>query len=135
MYCQRHIEFNPRCRIQCEHCEQYYKPLEDLVIYKKNKMSTFELIEKEFCQENQFYDLEQMMYNKDEYNQKLAETNTVKLINFYLEKTGKTYEEIKDILELGFFIGSLKHEFFDYDALEVAYTFENFKELNDLIKK
>ncbi len=27
-YCQSHIEDNGRCNTQCEHCKEYYKPLE-----------------------------------------------------------------------------------------------------------
>ena len=28
-YCQREIENNSRCKIQCDHCTEYYKPLEE----------------------------------------------------------------------------------------------------------
>lgn len=28
-YCQSEIEDNGKCKIQCEHCEEYYKPLEN----------------------------------------------------------------------------------------------------------
>ena len=28
-YCQREIEEETRCKIQCEHCKSYYKPLEE----------------------------------------------------------------------------------------------------------
>ena len=27
-YCQREIEMNPICKTQCEHCKEYYAPLE-----------------------------------------------------------------------------------------------------------
>jgi hypothetical protein len=27
-YCQRQIEGNRKCKKQCEHCKEYYKPLE-----------------------------------------------------------------------------------------------------------
>jgi hypothetical protein len=29
MYCQSEIEFNKRCDVQCEHCKEYYGPLEE----------------------------------------------------------------------------------------------------------
>lgn len=28
-YCQSEIEDNGKCKIQCEHCKEYYKPLEN----------------------------------------------------------------------------------------------------------
>ena len=28
-YCQSEIEDNGKCRIQCNHCKEYYKPLEN----------------------------------------------------------------------------------------------------------
>ena len=28
-YCQREIEFESQCIIQCDHCKEYYKPLEE----------------------------------------------------------------------------------------------------------
>jgi len=27
-YCQREIECNPICTVQCEHCKKYYEPIE-----------------------------------------------------------------------------------------------------------
>lgn len=27
-YCQSEIEDNEKCKLQCEHCKEYYKPLE-----------------------------------------------------------------------------------------------------------
>lgn len=33
MYCQSEIEGNGRCKNQCEHCNDYYKPLEDMKDY------------------------------------------------------------------------------------------------------
>lgn len=27
-YCQNHIEGKKKCKTQCEHCKEYYKPLE-----------------------------------------------------------------------------------------------------------
>ncbi len=27
-YCQRDIEGGPQCETQCDHCKEYYKPLE-----------------------------------------------------------------------------------------------------------
>lgn len=34
MYCQSNIELKDKCKVQCEHCKEYYKPLE------KNNMKT-----------------------------------------------------------------------------------------------
>ena len=28
-YCQSHFEFKPICEEQCDHCKEYYKPIED----------------------------------------------------------------------------------------------------------
>lgn len=28
-YCQSHIEDNGKCEEQCEHCKEYYRPLEE----------------------------------------------------------------------------------------------------------
>lgn len=28
-YCQRDIEGNSKCKKQCEHCKEYYKPVEN----------------------------------------------------------------------------------------------------------
>ena len=28
-YCQRDIECGPKCKRQCDHCKNYYKPIED----------------------------------------------------------------------------------------------------------
>ena len=28
-YCQSHIELEDKCKYQCEHCEEYYKPLDE----------------------------------------------------------------------------------------------------------
>ena len=33
-YCQREIECNPKCEIQCDHCKEYYKPLENNIEMK-----------------------------------------------------------------------------------------------------
>lgn len=29
IYCQSQIENNKKCTEQCDHCKEYYKPLED----------------------------------------------------------------------------------------------------------
>ena len=29
-YCQREEEFESKCTTQCPHCEEYYRPLEEL---------------------------------------------------------------------------------------------------------
>jgi hypothetical protein len=28
-YCQSEIELNDKCKVQCSHCEEYYRPLEN----------------------------------------------------------------------------------------------------------
>lgn len=30
-YCQSNIEDNEKCEIQCNHCKEYYKPLEEMI--------------------------------------------------------------------------------------------------------
>lgn len=34
-YCQSNIEDNGRCEIQCDHCKEYYKPLEEMKDIKR----------------------------------------------------------------------------------------------------
>jgi len=41
-YCQRQIEGLSKCDVQCEHCKEYYKPLE--TYHKSKKVKNFDNI-------------------------------------------------------------------------------------------
>ena len=43
IYCQSQAEGQKKCEVQCDHCKEYYKPLEEKVIWAENLINWGEL--------------------------------------------------------------------------------------------
>ena len=43
LYCQSQIEGQKMCKTQCDHCKEYYKPLEEQIIWAENIINWGEL--------------------------------------------------------------------------------------------
>ena len=43
MYCQSQIEGRKMCKTQCDHCKEYYKPLDKQIIWAENIINWGEL--------------------------------------------------------------------------------------------
>jgi len=51
-YCQSHIEGNKKCKIQCDHCREYYKPLEEEQ-RKQIEQEFYAQMEEDYCKQMQ----------------------------------------------------------------------------------
>tara|TARA_R110000796_G_scaffold177590_3_gene294419 strand:+ start:973 stop:1311 length:339 start_codon:yes stop_codon:yes gene_type:complete len=76
MYCQLEIEGGVECSSQCDHCNEYYKPLEESKKYNKVKTAVIQLFIKSmpFFSDNQGVaevdnELKNNKYTKSEYSQ------------------------------------------------------------------